>query len=471
MFFSIFVLSNGQITYQPNVRSQNSKVMVESVELSDESTIIHVKVPKGLGGWGGWIRFSSYTYIEDRKSQFSSCIKSLGDHRLDTEYKTKYKNCPDSISFYLYFDRLPYGCEEFDLIEHSEDGFEWNGITIINPYPSVPHMDMNKSTAQEIIDSQNEAIGGIYDCITTEKNKHRLACIKDKESYKLVVIDSIGTLPYWHVGDVKAILEPSASDNLFKAIWYMQNKTQSNNCFITFGRTNMSVLLDAKEYNYLKMYPKASNEIDDKAHFKEEWSGTGFALKNGFVVTNYHVVEGAKHITIQGMEAPNKSFDAIVIGTDKINDLALLKINDSSFRGFSGIPYSISNEISEVGEEIFVLGYPLTSTMGEEIKLTTGVISSRTGFQGDVTNYQISAPIQPGNSGGPMFDDKGNLVGIVCAKYKGAENVGYAIKPSYLFNLIESAANLNIVPKGTELKGLSLKNQVKLIRDYIFLII
>lgn len=70
-----------------------------------------------------------------------------------------------------------------------------------------------------------------------------------------------------------------------------------------------------------------------------------------------------------------------------------------------------------------------------------------------------------------MFDDKGNLVGIVCAKYKGAENVGYAIKPSYLFNLIESAANLNIVPKGTELKGLSLKNQVKLIRDYIFLII
>lgn len=66
--------------------------------------------------------------------------------------------------------------------------------------------------------------------------------------------------------------------------------------------------------------------------------------------------------------------------------------------------------------------------MGDEIKLTTGVISSKTGFQGDVSLYQISAPIQPGNSGGPLFDNKGNLIGIVNAKHKGAENVGYAIK-------------------------------------------
>lgn len=126
--------------------------------------------------------------------------------------------------------------------------------------------------------------------------------------------------------------------------------------------------------------------------------------------------------------------------------------------------------MSEVGESVYALGYPLIETMGEEVKLTTGIISARSGFEGDVTNYQISTPIQPGNSGGPMLDEKGNLVGIICAKHQGAENVGYAIKPSCLYNLIESIANLNIIPKGTELKGLSLKNQVKLIRDYTFLI-
>nr|WP_277266111.1 trypsin-like peptidase domain-containing protein [Prevotella corporis] len=80
-------------------------------------------------------------------------------------------------------------------------------------------------------------------------------------------------------------------------------------------------------------------------------------------------------------------------------------------------------------EDIFVLGYPLVQTMGEDVKLTTDVISSKTGFQGDVSQYQISAAIQPRNSGGPLFDSRGNLIGIVPAKHKGTENVGYAIKP------------------------------------------
>jgi S1-C subfamily serine protease len=75
--------------------------------------------------------------------------------------------------------------------------------------------------------------------------------------------------------------------------------------------------------------------------------------------------------------------------------------------------------------------------MGDEVKLTNGIISSKSGFQGDVTSYQITAPVQPGNSGGPLFDDKGNIIGIINAKHVGAENASYAIKASYLMNLID----------------------------------
>ena len=99
--------------------------------------------------------------------------------------------------------------------------------------------------------------------------------------------------------------------------------------------------------------------------------------------------------------------------------------------------------------------------MGDEIKLTTGIISSKTGFQGDVSLYQISAPIQPGNSGGPLFDYQGNLVGIVNAKHKGAENVGYAIKTSYLKNLIESSITTSILPNNNQTAGLPLTSKVK----------
>ena len=105
-----------------------------------------------------------------------------------------------------------------------------------------------------------------------------------------------------------------------------------------------------------------------------------------------------------------------------------------------------------------------------QIKLTTGVVSSKTGFQGDVSLYQISAPIQPGNSGGPLFDGNGNLIGIVNAKHKGAENVGYAIKASYLNNLVESAVSSNILPSMNSVSGQPLTNKVKNLRNFVFMI-
>ena len=230
----------------------------------------------------------------------------------------------------------------------------------------------------------------------------------------------------------------------------------------------------AKDFPTRSMYAQAFNQIESNGYESSDvknWSGTGFALNDGYIVTNYHVIDGANTITVQGVKGNfSISYNATVVGTDRNNDLALLKISDSSFSGFGSIPYSISNVTSEVGEEVFVLGYPLTSTMGDEIKLTTGIISSKTGFQGDVALYQISAPIQPGNSGGPLFDKKGNVIGIVSAKHAGAENVGYAIKSLYLRNLIESSANSAIIPTNNSVSTLPLTGKVKAEKNYVFFI-
>ena len=108
--------------------------------------------------------------------------------------------------------------------------------------------------------------------------------------------------------------------------------------------------------------------------------------------------------------------------------------------------------------------------MGDEIKLTTGVISSKTGFQGDVSLYQISAPVQPGNSGGPLFDSKGNLIGIVNSKHTGAESVGYAIKASYLSNLVESSVSSSILPSNNTISSQPLTGKVKAVKNFVFMI-
>lgn len=241
-------------------------------------------------------------------------------------------------------------------------------------------------------------------------------------------------------------------------------------------------LVGVKKYPTSSMYRNALEEAirieqererQKKAEESKptEWSGTGFALNEGYVVTNYHVVENAKNITIHGVKGDfGLVYEASVVAADRVNDLALLKITDDKFSGFGTIPYKVKTSTSEVGEDVFVLGYPLTSTMGDEIKLTTGIISSKTGFQGDVSMYQISAPIQPGNSGGPLFDSKGNVIGVINAKHIGTENVSYAIKTSYLMNLVESTASSSILPSANSISGLPLTGKVRNVKDFVYMI-
>jgi len=200
-------------------------------------------------------------------------------------------------------------------------------------------------------------------------------------------------------------------------------------------------------------------------------SGTCFALSNnGYLATCYHVVEGASAIQIKGVNGNfDKKYNAKVVSYDRNNDLAILKIDDTNFTTLGHIPYSISAKTTDVGENCYVLGYPLRADMGDEIKLTNGLISSKSGFQGDITSYQISAPSQPGNSGGPLFDKNGNLIGIVNAKLTIAESASYAVKSPYLKTLM-SAIDDNIPPTTNILSGKSLAEQVKEIKKFIYII-
>jgi S1-C subfamily serine protease len=151
--------------------------------------------------------------------------------------------------------------------------------------------------------------------------------------------------------------------------------------------------------------------------------------------------------------------------------LAILKITDISFTPLTNIPYTFKYTTSSVGEDCFVLGYPLISTMGLDIKLTNGIISSKTGFEGNIAEYQMSAPVQPGNSGGPLFDKNGNIIGVVCAKHREAENAGYAIKASYIRNLVELLPTGITMPQTNLLAGKALPKQVELASKAVCMII
>lgn len=315
---------------------------------------------------------------------------------------------------------------------------------------------------------------GIYENSSSATSaRYKVAVRKINGTYHLIYLSGAeNNASLWKEGDIKASLEPTATSAFFKAKWVMADKTVNDEHYISFDQ-GLFNLLNAKSEKelYIKLFPTANDNISSLPSDIQS-SGTGFAISStGYIVTNHHVTQGASKIKVRGINGDfSKAYSARIITEDKNNDISIIKIDEPGFSSLGSIPFTIANRTSDVGMSVFVLGYPLRASMGDEIKLTNGIISSKSGFQGDITSYQMTAPIQPGNSGGPMFDEKGTLVGIVNAKHRGAENASYAIKSSYLLNLIDLLPNSITLPTINQLNGKALTEQVKIVKKFTYII-
>lgn len=176
-------------------------------------------------------------------------------------------------------------------------------------------------------------------------------------------------------------------------------------------------------------------------------TGTGFFIADsGYLVTNYHVVKGATDIQVQ--IAKNESVRATVVAEDKKADIAILKIKDGIYLCLPIIP---SDEV-KLGASVATVGFPNPGVQGFAPKLAKGEIASLAGLQDDPDQFQISVPLQPGNSGGCLVNAKGNVVGVVCAIMDQevalattgtlANNVAYAVKSSLVLDLAKSVPGL-----------------------------
>ena len=226
----------------------------------------------------------------------------------------------------------------------------------------------------------------------------------------------------------------------------------------------------------IKEYPNKTT-LSKKKLKTGEWAGNGSGViisKSGYIITNHHVINDADDIEVEFiLNDEVQKFNAEIVQVDKTNDLAILKIFDMNFDGVDELPYNFKTRSSDVGTKVYAFGYPMAlSIMGKEMKVTDGMISSKTGFDGNITTYQITAPIQGGNSGGPLFDEKGNLIGINSSGIRKdiADNVAYSIKTSYVLNLIDILPKSIELPSNTKLESLTLTEQIKEISKYVVLI-
>ena len=170
-------------------------------------------------------------------------------------------------------------------------------------------------------------------------------------------------------------------------------------------------------------------------------SGSGFAVSSdGYVITNHHVIDGCEKVVLH---TKGKELPVTIVTYDPQNDLALLKGDFSPKTVFP-----LSNNRPELLQDIYVAGFPFGDMFSTSVKVTKGIISSLTGLGNNFSNFQIDAALQSGNSGGPILDDLGNVVGVAVAKLDAKymfeelgiipEDTNFGIKSNVVRSILES---------------------------------
>ena len=198
--------------------------------------------------------------------------------------------------------------------------------------------------------------------------------------------------------------------------------------------------------------------------------GTGFLVDGkGYLVTNAHVVEGASSVVIQNKNG--EEFRTNVIYVNPQTDIAILKIKDEDFKPVTNLPYAIRRTGAELGEQLFTLGFPR-----KEIVYNEGYMSAKTGHNGDTLSCQIGVTANPGNSGGPVFNKNGEVIGIINTRERQAEGVVFAITSKNIFRTLEEIKKEDTSTRAIKLSNKSLVKdldrvqQIKKIEEFVFMV-
>jgi serine protease Do len=228
-----------------------------------------------------------------------------------------------------------------------------------------------------------------------------------------------------------------------------------------------------KKLNQLNNRVNQGSALPEEPRFTS--GGTGFLIDaKGYLVTNAHVVKNATLVEVQNKKG---EYSARIIHLDLTADLAFLKIEDSTFKPSATLPYSISKGGTDLAEEIFTLGYPR-----DEIVYGQGYMSAKTGYEGDTLACQVAVAANPGNSGGPVLNKNGEVIGILSTRESKSQGVVFAIRSKNIFRAVDemktdstllktdSTLSHLRLPVSSSIKGMERTQQVKKIEDCIFFV-
>jgi S1-C subfamily serine protease len=298
----------------------------------------------------------------------------------------------------------------------------------------------------------------------TEQGKIRSAKLKGKA--KVVYLWK----RYKRVAAIAAIIAGVTTITVYSAVSSLSPKsstTEIENLKREFSAQKNKTNQLQSDINIVKN--KVNTPVNNYPAINYKAGGTGFLIDGkGLMITNAHVVKNSRNIRV--FNNKGEQFNAFVVRLDILRDVAIIKIDDDQFKPFATLPYGISKTTSDIAEPIFTLGFPR-----DEIVYGEGYKSAETGFNGDTLSCQIAIAANPGNSGGPIFNHNGEVIGILSAKETQTEDAVFAVQSKYIYRVMDELKknplykNVKLSAKST-IVGLDRVQQFKKIRDYVFIV-
>jgi serine protease Do len=293
--------------------------------------------------------------------------------------------------------------------------------------------------------------------------------------YDFVGVVAETMVPGWHRGELKVLLKKTADSTLYVGVLVMGDKTTTS---VTARIRSTNVLeidpqgtyyerltsYERHKLSLLRTYPVSVSDTlgskdGDRLAPGTLITATGFLVCPGVIATNQHVIAGWKRIQVffEG-KAP---VSATPIMKDDANDLALLRL-DLQTENEDFLPIG-SGQLKE-GDPVITIGYPMPGDLGRRPKLGDGIVSSIGGLEDDPRILQVTVPVHPGNSGGPLIGNTGEVVGVITARLRDEyalaqhgvipQNVNFAVKSSYL------AALMSMVPECSKCQRLPVSSSL-----------
>jgi S1-C subfamily serine protease len=211
--------------------------------------------------------------------------------------------------------------------------------------------------------------------------------------------------------------------------------------------------------------------VKPKINIDSKFRATGFLIdvNNNYIVTNAHVIDEAKHKLIIENNKGDQ-FSATTVYVNNISDIAIIKVDDKDFKKLPALPFSIRKRNADLGEQVFMLGFPK-----QEIVYGEGYVSAKNGYQMDTIYCQLSTTANEGNSGSPVITKNGELIGIITSTETNADGVVFAIKSSNIYRALDEVKKMDNykdikISSSPSMRGLDRETQIKKVEDYVFMI-